>query len=197
MAEPIARSPIPVAGYATLYRGWEASTAPKPATLHIVDLSPLAKILVRSNQRVLDVPYGKARRDNRDVLVVGSAPMEWLLLGHIGEANDITRHIPTHGFTIVADITHGRALMRVTGADARLMLAKVCSVDLGDDMAPQGAAFRTPIAGVVTDVVRDDQEKQLSYLLHCERSTGQHLFESLLEAGAEFGIGVAGLGSRP
>ena len=29
-----------------------------------------------------------------------------------------------------------------------------------------------------------------SYLLHCERSSGQYLADSLLDAGAEFGIGV-------
>ncbi len=46
------------------------------------------------------------------------------------------------------------------------------------------------MAGLVTDVVRDDIGPVRSYLLHCERSTGQYLADSLLDAGAEFGIGV-------
>ena len=42
-----------------------------------------------------------------------------------------------------------------------------------------------------------------SYLLHCERSSGQYLFDALLRAGAEFGIEIDGfrmpdaLPSRP
>ena len=31
-----------------------------------------------------------------------------------------------------------------------------------------------------------------SYLLHCERSVGQYLFDALLDAGAEFGVEVDG-----
>jgi glycine cleavage system aminomethyltransferase T len=44
----------------------------------------------------------------------------------------------------------------------------------------------------VTDVVRDDQDGVLSYLLHCERSSGQYLFDALIDAGDEFGIEVEG-----
>jgi hypothetical protein len=36
----------------------------------------------------------------------------------------------------------------------------------------------------VTDIVRDDQGAVPSYLLHCERSSGQYLAEVLLDAGA-------------
>jgi hypothetical protein len=63
-------------------------------------------------------------------------------------------------------------------------------VDLDDRVMPNGAAFRSPVAGLVTDVVRDDIGPERSYLLHCERSTGQHLADSLLDAGGEFGIAV-------
>jgi hypothetical protein len=31
-----------------------------------------------------------------------------------------------------------------------------------------------------------------SYLLHCERSSGQYLFDTLLDAGREFGVQVDG-----
>jgi glycine cleavage system aminomethyltransferase T len=48
------------------------------------------------------------------------------------------------------------------------------------------------VAKLVTDVIRDDQAGARSYLLHCERSSGQYLFDALLDAGEEFGIDVAG-----
>jgi hypothetical protein len=57
------------------------------------------------------------------------------------------------------------------------------------DQRGDGAAFRSSVASLVTDVVRDDTGPIRSYLLHCERSSGQYLADSLLDAGA-FGIGV-------
>jgi heterotetrameric sarcosine oxidase gamma subunit len=155
-------------------------------------VTPLAKVLVRSDAAALDVGYGATARDEHGTLIVGAAPGEWLLIGSVGEAEAIAGRIPTQGFTVVLDYTHVRALVRLTGADTTTMLAKVCAIDLADHMAPDGAAFRAPVAAVVTDVVRDDHEGTRSYLLHCERSSGRYLFEALLDAGAEFGITVAG-----
>ena len=57
---------------------------------------------------------------------------------------------------------------------------------------PDGAALRTAVAAVATDVIRDDLDGIRSYLLHCERSVGQYLFDVALRAGAEFGIEVDG-----
>ena len=55
--------------------------------------------------------------------------------------------------------------------------------DLADDAVPDGAALRTSVAAIVTDIVRDEQDAAPSYLLHCERSSGQYLAEVLLDAG--------------
>lgn len=45
---------------------------------------------------------------------------------------------------------------------------------------------------MITDVVRDDHAGARSYLLHCERSSGQYLFDALLDAGAASGLEVTG-----
>ena len=71
-------------------------------------------------------------------------------------------------------------------------VAKVCGVDLSEEITPDGAAFRSSVAKLVTDVVRDDRGTERSYLLHCERSSGQYLFDALIDAGDEFGIEVEG-----
>ena len=96
-------------------------------------------------------------------------------------------------FVSVTDLTHGRALMRITGPDAADLLARLCGADLHDDMAPDGAALRSAVAGVATDIIRDDTQAGVpSYLLHCERSSGQYLFGALVSAGESLGIGVDG-----
>ena len=94
------------------------------------------------------------------------------------------------------DQSHGRALMRLSGSHAPSLLAKLCGIDLSDDITPDGAAFRTSVAALATDVIRDDligaAGRTRSYLLHCERSSGQYLFDAVLRAGAEFGIEIDG-----
>jgi heterotetrameric sarcosine oxidase gamma subunit len=90
----------------------------------------------------------------------------------------------------VIDLTHGRAMLRLTGDRAAEVLAHECALNLG--ALPTGTALRTAVAGVATDVVRDDRDGRPSYLLHCERSSGRYLYDVLLDAGAEFGIDTDG-----
>jgi len=131
--------------------------------------------------------------------VVGSGPGEWFVLAPPGTAAQVAEWLTTlaadaapEEFASVTDLTHGRALMRITGPDAADLLARLCGADLHDDMAPDGAALRSAVAGVATDIVRDDRGGVPSYLLHCERSSGQYLFGALVSAGESLGIGVDG-----
>lgn len=199
---PVARSPITVAGPRSVVHGWEISTRHSAAALRLSDASPLAKVSVRADADgaladALGVRFRGSRRAD-GVLVIGSGPGEWLLVGRVGLAPEIAEKVRGQGegeFATVVDLTHGRALMRLTGHDASRALSKVCAVDLSDTETPEGAAFRTSVAKLPTDVVRDDAGAgtgEPSYLLHCERSSGQYLFDCLLDAGAEFGVEPAG-----
>ncbi len=201
MAEtPVARSPIAPAPPVTVEHGWEISARRSGAELRIMDCTPLAKVLVRASTdgevaRTLGVPFGRAARDEHGTLVVGSGPGEWLLLAPPGTSAAVAGRVEKtsdEGLVSVFDATHGRALMRISGARTVDLLAKVCGIDLSEEVTPDGAAFRSSVAKLVTDVVRDDQEGARSYLLHCERSSGQYLFDALIDAGDEFGIEVEG-----
>jgi heterotetrameric sarcosine oxidase gamma subunit len=185
--------------------GWEVSGCRSDAALTIADCTPLAKVHLRAPwngamAKALGVPFGRAARDpDGPWLVVGSGPGEWLVLAPPGAAAPVAGWLATMAadsapeeFVSVVDLTHGRALVRVTGLDAAELLARLCGADLHDDMAPDGAALRAPVAGVATDIVRDDRAGVPSYLLHCERSSGQYLFGALVSAGESLGIGVDG-----
>jgi heterotetrameric sarcosine oxidase gamma subunit len=197
---PIARSPIAQAAPTTIEHGWEVSARRSAAELKIIDCTPLAKILVLASPdgelaRALGVPFGRAARDPHGTLVVGSGPGEWLLLAAPGTGLAVTQRVgevQDEGLVSVFDATHGRAIMRITGARAPDLLAKVCAIDLAEEVTPNEAAFRSSVAKLVTDVVRDDRDGEISYLLHCERSSGQYLFDALIDAGDEFGIEVDG-----
>jgi heterotetrameric sarcosine oxidase gamma subunit len=200
VAEPVARSPISPAPPVTVEHGWEISARRSGAELRIMDCTPLAKVLVQASAdgevaRTLGVPFGRAARDEHGTLVVGSGLGEWLLLAPPGTSEVVAKRveeIQDDELVSVFDATHGRALMRVTGTRAPDLLAKVCGVDFSEEVTPDGAAFRSSVAKLVTDVVRDDRDGVRSYLLHCERSSGQYLFDALIDAGDEFGIEIEG-----
>jgi heterotetrameric sarcosine oxidase gamma subunit len=199
-AAPIARSPIAPAPPVEVAYGWELSARRSGAPLRIRDCTPMAKVLVRGSPAgatagALGVGFGRAARDRHGTLVIGSGPGEWLLLAAPGTATtlaDRLRALPEDGLVSVLDATHDQALVRISGAAAAALLAKVCAIDLADKVTPDGAAFRSSVASVVTAVVRDDLDGERSYLLACERSFGQYLFDALLDAGDEFSIDVDG-----
>jgi heterotetrameric sarcosine oxidase gamma subunit len=206
---PVARSPIAPAPPVRVEAGWEVSGCRSDVPLTITDCTPLAKVQLRAPwngamAKALGVPFGRAGREAAtpeagDWLLVGSGPGEWLLLAPPGAAAAVADWLATvaadaagEEFVSMTDLTHGRALVRITGPDATGLLARLCAADLHDDMAPDGAALRSSVAGVATDIIRDDRAGPPSYLLHCERSSGQYLFGALVSAGQELGIGVDG-----
>lgn len=201
-APPIARSPIRPAAPTGVRSGWEVSLRRSHTPLRLADQTPLAKVLVRAQPDGqaadrLGVPFGRARRDSHGALVVGSGPGEWLLIAACGTAAEVSSRVERSDDRLVSvlDLTHGRALVRLSGVVADQVLSKVCAIDLADRITPDGAAFRSSVAKLATDVVRDDVGCLRSYLLHCERSSGQYLYAALLDAGRELGIEEDGFGS--
>jgi heterotetrameric sarcosine oxidase gamma subunit len=203
VSEPVARSPIEPLPPVLVVEGWEVSGHRAQAGLTLTDCTPLAKVQVRAPiggraAAELAVPFGRAVREPGGTLVAGSGPGEWLLLAAPGHGpalaarlGDLAARCPGELVT-ATDVTHGRALVRLTGPRAAGVLAKVCGIDTSDGITPDGAAFRTAVAAVATDVIRDDTGCIPSYLLHCERSSGAYLFGELLAAGGELGIEIDG-----
>ncbi len=203
MAEfsPLARSPIAPTDPVVSREGWEVSGVLSNGPLRIADYSPLAKVGIRAGPEsglagALSIGFGRARRDSHGSLVIGSGPGEWLLLAAAGTAPRLveqTRLAAGSDFASVLDLTHVRALVRLTGRDSARLLAKLCAIDLGDEATPDGSALRTSVAELVTDLVREDDGGVRAYWLHCEWCSGQYLFDVLLDAGEEFAIEVDGL----
>ncbi len=206
---PLARSPVATAPPEAVVAGWVVSARRSTAALTLTDHTPLAKVAVRGPSHgavadILGVRFGRAARQawefkgsTADVLLSGAGPGEWLALAAPGEQVAVAGWLEgavtsADELVSVIDLTHGRALLRLTGERAADLLAKECGVDLADAVCPNASALRSSVAGVATDLVRDDRDGTRSYLLHCERSSGQYLFDSLLDAGREFGAEADG-----
>jgi heterotetrameric sarcosine oxidase gamma subunit len=111
-----------------------------------------------------------------------------MLLGPMHDAATIASSVNVDGFVAVLDQTHSRAMFRLGGSNVVEALEKVCSLDLSDDMTPDGAVFSASVAKVTCDLVRNDVDAAKSFLIMCDRSFGDYLFEALADAGAEFGL---------
>jgi heterotetrameric sarcosine oxidase gamma subunit len=165
------------------------------APLTLQDVSSTTKVFVRAGPETdacgrLSTPFATSRTED-GVLIAGQRPDEWILLGRATAVGAVIDGLDRSGHVSVIDATHSRALFRLTGADAASVLEKLCSLDWNDHMTPDGAAVSGSVARVTCDIVRNDREGRRSYLISCDRSYGQYLFEVILDAGQEFGISPA------
>ena len=114
---------------------------------------------------------GSARRAGT-MLAFSVSPGEWIEVGGSpATADDV-------------DLSHTRAVLRISGGGNREVLSYVCAIDLGERMMPNGAAARTLVAGVATEVVRDDVDGERSFLLLMSRSFARHVSDRLRAIGA-------------
>lgn len=166
--------------------------------LVLADASATTKWLVRASASGavadrLGAPFGSSSSGAGGAVVLGSRPGEWIVLGTaavVADAIDGLDALDPSDHVSALDWTHGRALFRVTGADAPRMLEKVCSLDWSDPMTPDGAVASASVAKVTCDIARHDVDATPSYLVFCDRSFGQYLFDALIDAGDEFGLVV-------
>ncbi|MBE7549510.1 MAG: hypothetical protein HS126_00335 [Anaerolineales bacterium] len=94
-------------------------------------------------------------------------------------------------FAHATDYTHGKAVIRLTGAVAAELLSKICGLDFHPTVFPNLRVAQTSVAKIKTLIARHDQGETPAYFLHVNRSLGQYFWEVVWEAGQEFGIKVA------
>ena len=162
------------------------------------DESATSKLLVYADfagdggvARQLGVDFGASAAAGDGLLVCGVRPDEWLILASpVHEAGptgseSAARPVPAEfpeGAAVV-DVTHGLAMLRLTGPAAPTLLAAVCSIDTGEAMMPGGAVCGASVARVACTLVRNDVGGERSYLILADRSYGRYLFDALRDAG--------------
>ena len=119
----------------------------------------------------------------RDGVALATGPDQWLLVGE-----GLSEPLPLAG-GFLTDVSHGRTAIRVSGARARELLAKGCSLDLHPRAWQSGRCAQTSIArvGVLLHLGADASV----FDLYCARSYAAHLWHWLTESAAELGYQVA------
>lgn len=159
----------------------------------LADRGASAKIMVRCDPGTeaaawLGINFGQSRTTEQDVIIAGLRPDEFWLIGAMTAVDAAASELVERGVRSAVDLTHGRALIEVSGDKATKMLEKVCGLDWSDAMTPPGSATSASVARVTCDIIRVDYR----YLVSCDRSFGQYLIESLADAGREFGLTLEG-----
>jgi sarcosine oxidase subunit gamma len=82
----------------------------------------------------------------RDGWTFWTGPAEWLHVTHGGDGwaleRELLRAIASAGGTAV-DVSHGRAILRLTGAPVRRVLSEFCALDLHPRSFPAGRCAQT------------------------------------------------------
>ena len=128
-------------------------------------------------------PNTAAAGTNCNVLWLG--PDAWLLVS--GDAAKIYATLPIER-GLLTDVSHGRAVLRISGPHARELLAKGCSIDLHPRVFQAGHCAQTSLAhvGVLVHLLNANGELDL----YCARSYAQHLWHWLTAAADEYGYEV-------
>ncbi len=130
------------------------------------------------------VGNGRCYRLRADLFSVITAPGdEESTAGAIESAAQSAGHRIT-----VTVMTHGQASVRIIGPRVAEFMSKLCGLDFSPAAFPDGVAKRTSFAKTAQLVVRRDIGQLPAFTVVGARSSAAYVWETILEAGEEYGI---------
>jgi heterotetrameric sarcosine oxidase gamma subunit len=98
----------------------------------------------------------------------------------------------------VTDVTHGNAELWLIGPNSAELLSRLCGLDFHDSQFPNGTAKQSSLAKTTQLIIRRDLGDVPTYALIGGRSLAAYLWQTILEAGQDWGIQPTGLAAlRP
>ena len=104
----------------------------------------------------------------------------------------LNRHIPADAHALVTDMTSGYTLINIQGPMSRQFLSSITSTDLSNEAFPYMSAQEIDFAYARPLALRVTYEGELGWELHVPTEFSAHVYQVLVEAGAEFGLKHAG-----
>jgi sarcosine oxidase subunit gamma len=128
------------------------------------------------------VPNTASRARGMRALWLG--PDEWLIVSAVEFPSSSSFRVANGTLT---DVSHGRAVLRLSGPDVCQVLAKGCPLDLDVRDFPVGACAQTAIAKI--NVILDRVQPQV-FDLYCPRSHAGSFWHFVTDAAAEYGCNI-------
>jgi len=134
----------------------------------------------------LDIPRQPNTAIGSAARALWLGPDEWLVVSNAAASASPARSDQPD--VSITEVSHGRAALRLRGADMRDALAKGCPLDLDPRAFPPGRCAQTAIGRI--SVILDHVERDV-FDLYCSRSYAGSFWHWLTEACAECGYAVA------
>ena len=93
----------------------------------------------------------------------------------------------------ITNVTAGYAAINIAGPSARETLSKLTDIDLSPNKFPYMRIKRGDVAGVPAMLLKIGFVGESGWEVHCPAEYGEHMWDALLDAGAEFDIRAFGL----
>ena len=131
----------------------------------------------------------------RDVSMLWLGPDEWLVVTPERRLDRIERTLrdALEGqHAALTDVSHGRAVVVLSGPHAREVLAKGCTLDLHPRVFGPGRCAQSRLAKCQALIHQTTDAPE--YEIHVQRSFAQYAWTWLEDAGQEFGVRIVSAG---
>ncbi len=180
------------------------------------DLSAFAKFLVEGDdacdvlQRIcgndVDVKNGKIVYtqwlNNRggieaDLTVTRLARDQFMVISGAATATRdfswLKKHIPANANCVAVNVTSSEAVLGIMGPNARKILEKITPADLSNEAFPFGTAKTIDLGMAIVRAHRITYVGELGWELYVSADMARHVFDTVMEAGADEGLRLAGI----
>lgn len=104
----------------------------------------------------------------------------------------LKRHIPAAANVTVTDVTSGEAVLSIMGPKSREVMSKLTRQDLSNQAFPFGTAKQIEMGYAHARAHRISYVGELGWELYIPSEFARCIFDSIIDAGREFGIKLAG-----
>ena len=105
----------------------------------------------------------------------------------------LARNIPDNALCTVTDVTSALAVLGVMGPNSRALLGDVLDIDLSAAAFPFGMSRPVETGCAVARAARVSYVGELGWELYIPADMARHAFDTLWQAGAEYGLIMAGM----
>ena len=137
----------------------------------------------------LQAPAANHLSGNSTLSLRSIAPGVWQIVGEVTRTPQAAALRATlQSIATVVDVSHGRSALLIFGPSAAQSLAKFCGLDLAPSQFLTGNSTQTRFGHIAMTLSRIDDAPTFEILVF--RGYAQHVFESLAEGAAEFGLRI-------
>lgn len=188
------------------YAGPEEEAARVREEVGITDMSPVGKIRLQGDS--VDQALREALPDYQatsvgsifatsddasDTVVARLADDDCMVITGSASIDNVLDSLNMDGCVHPVNVTSVLAAVRIIGPNTPAVLAGVTNLDLAPPYFPNLSCAQTMVAEIHGTIIRRDTGGLLSYDLFFGRDYGDHMWESLIDAGERHGLTPFGL----